>query len=82
MGIPDLQNFNMCMLATWISRYHLSDNALWKKIIEFKYKVNDPNLFRCPDINSSPFWKGVLWAAKAAQMGCSWKIGNGQHVRF
>ena len=82
MGIPDLHNFNLCLLASWISRYHLSDNALWKKIVEFKYRVNDPNLFCCPDINSSPFWKGVLWAVKAAQMGYSWKIGNGQHVRF
>ena len=31
MGIPDLHNFNLCLLASWISRYHLSDNALWKK---------------------------------------------------
>ena len=39
-----------------------------KKIVEFKYRVNDPNLFCCPDINFSPFWKGVLWAVKAAQV--------------
>jgi hypothetical protein len=24
-----------------------------------------------------PFWRGVMWAAKAAKMGYRWKIGNG-----
>ena len=33
-------------------------------------------------IGASPFWKGVLWASKAAQLGVRWKIGNGNSVRF
>jgi hypothetical protein len=29
-----------------------------------------------------PFWKGVLWAARAAKMGYKWKIGDGKNIRF
>jgi hypothetical protein len=82
MGIPNLQHFNMCLLASWVSRYHLNDSALWRKIVDFKYKTNEPNLFCCPETGSSPFWKGVLWACKAAQMGYSWRVGNGQQICF
>ena len=45
MGIPNLQHFNMCLLASWVSRYYLNDNVLWRKIVDFKYKTNKPNLF-------------------------------------
>lgn len=82
IGIPNLQHSNMCLLASWISGYHLNDNVLWRKIVDFKYITNEPNLFCCREIGSSSFWKGVLWACKAAQMGYSWRIGNGQQIRF
>jgi len=29
--IPDLRNINLCLLASWINRYHLSDHVIWKK---------------------------------------------------
>lgn len=42
-GIPDLGNLNMCLLASWINRYNLSNEVIWKKIIEYKYN-------RCPNV--------------------------------
>jgi hypothetical protein len=72
----------MCLLASWIARYHLTENALWRKIVDHKYNNDRPNLFCYPEIGASPFWKGVLWAAKAVQMGYSWKIANGKSARF
>ena len=30
-GIPDIGNMNLCLLASWINRYHLSDAVIWKK---------------------------------------------------
>jgi hypothetical protein len=39
-------------------------------------------LFTCSNVGASNFWKGVLWAANVARMGCRWKIGNGKSVRF
>ena len=29
--IPDLRNINLCLLASRINRYHLSDHVIWKK---------------------------------------------------
>jgi hypothetical protein len=29
-----------------------------------------------------PFWKWVMWAAKAAKIGYKWKIGSGKRVRL
>ena len=81
-GIPDLSCLNMSLLSAWINRYQLSDNKLWKQIVDHKYSTSDPNIFCCSEIGSSPFWKGVLWASKAAKLGVTWKIGNGNSVRF
>jgi len=81
-GIPDLSCLNMCLLSSWINRYHLSGNVIWKQIIDHEYNTSDPNVFCCSEVGVSPFWKGVLWASKAAKLGVSWKIGNGHSVRF
>ena len=53
-----------------------------KKIIDYKYNTKNPNIFCCPEIGASPFWRGVLWASKAAQLGVRWKIGDGKSIRF
>ena len=47
LGIPNLQNLNMCLLASWIARYHLNQEAIWKNLVNHKYKITDPNLERC-----------------------------------
>jgi hypothetical protein len=39
LGIPDLSEMNMCLLASWIKRYHLNEDKLWKQIIDNKYNV-------------------------------------------
>ena len=80
-GIPNIGNMNLCLLASWINRYHLNDNVIWKKIVDYKYN-NNPNIFCCPVIGASPFWKGVLWTCKAAQLGVRWNIGDGKSIRF
>jgi hypothetical protein len=33
-------------------------------------------------IGASPFFRGFMWAAKAAKMGYRWKIGNGHKIKF
>ena len=82
LGVPDLRTLNLSLLAAWIQRYHLNNNVLWKQIVEFKYKTEQPNLFCCPDLGASPFWKGVSLAANAARFGFQWKVGNGRRIRF
>jgi hypothetical protein len=50
--------------------------------IDHKYRVKNPNIFACSSVGVSPFWKGVLWAAKAAKIGYQWRVGNGRRVKF
>jgi hypothetical protein len=82
LGIHDLSEMKMCLLASRIKRYHLDDNKIWKQIVDNKYNVCNPDIFSCSTNGASPFWKGVLWAAKAAKMGYKWKVGNGTTIKF
>jgi hypothetical protein len=65
---------NMSRLASWIRRYNLDDNKTWKQIIDFKYDTESPNVVSCRETDTSPFWKGVMWASRAAQMGYEWIV--------
>ena len=40
LGIPNLADMNLCLLASWIKKYNLEENKLWKQIIDHKYNVN------------------------------------------
>jgi hypothetical protein len=82
LGIPSLRDLNTCLLASWVKRYQADDGKLWKDLIDFKYNTSKPNIFFARDTNSSQFFKGFVWAAKAASMGFKWKIGNGNKVKF
>jgi hypothetical protein len=72
----------MCLLATWIKRYHLADVKIWKSIIDHKYELANENILACSTPDASPFWKGVMWVAKAARIGYIWKIENGKKIHF
>jgi hypothetical protein len=68
--------------ASWIQRYYQADGKLWKDIIDHMYASNLPSIFYGNDRGSSPFWKRVMGAAKAAKMGFRWQVGNGKKIRF
>jgi hypothetical protein len=51
-------------------------------VIDYKYNVNNPNIFSSSLVGVSPFWKGVVWEAKAAKLGYQWKVGNGKKIKF
>jgi hypothetical protein len=82
LGIPNLAEMNLCLLASWVRRYQMDGHKLWKQIIDHKYRTDAPNIFSCPEQGLSPFWKGVMWAARAAKMGYQWKVGNGRKIKF
>jgi hypothetical protein len=81
LGIPDLKDLNLCLLASWVQRYYEAEGKIWRVVVDQKYRMV-PNIFCCSPRNSSPFWKGVVWAAKAAKLGLEWKVGNGRRVGF
>jgi hypothetical protein len=82
LGLPNLRDLNICLLASWLRRYEQDRGKLWREILDFKYKTDRVNIFQSTSVGSSPFFKGFLWAAQAARMGFKWKIGNGRRVRF
>ena len=55
---------------------------MWNKIVDYKYKLDSPKLFCSADLGVSPFWKGVMWAKQAVQIGIKWLVGDGRRVRF
>jgi hypothetical protein len=67
-GIPDMRSLNLSLLSSWIFRYGLQFESIWVKIVDHKYKTNNPNIL-CSDRTAvSSFWKGVMWALQAARI--------------
>jgi hypothetical protein len=73
---------NICLLGAWVRRYRADEGKLWKQLIDFKYRTDNPNVFYTKDSNASQFLKGLLWAERAAKMGFRWKVGNGRKIKF
>lgn len=82
LGIPNLRDLNVTLLASWIHRYNLDTNRLWKKVIDYKYVESDPNIFACVDKDGSNFWKGIMWASRAAKLGYQWIVGDEKSIRI
>ena len=82
LGVSNLRETNMCLLASWIKRYELDAGKLWRQIIDFKYDTRSPHILCSSNLQPSPFWKGVVWAMQAAKLGYWWNVGNGRKVRF
>jgi hypothetical protein len=70
------------LLASWLKRYNIDENNFWKQMIDHKYGTDRPNIFCSDTASSSSFFKGMIWAAKAAKMGYRWQIGNGKKNKF
>jgi hypothetical protein len=49
LGIPNLRDLNICLLASWIKRYQADNGKLWKEVIDFKYRTDKPNIFYTND---------------------------------
>jgi len=82
LGIPNLRDLNICLLGSWLKGYQVDDNKFWKKLLDHKYRIKEPNIFQPNTQGASIFFKGVIWTANAAKVGYVWKIGNGQKVKF
>lgn len=74
LGVPNLRDFNIFLLGSWIKRYNADGGKLWKEVLEFKYNTCKPNLFYSRDTWASQFFKGIMWAARTAKFGVRVKI--------
>jgi hypothetical protein len=82
LGIPNLQDLNVCLIGSWIRRYINGEGSLWKRVVDAKYNTKNPNILCCQDTHPSIFWKGVMWAARAVRFGYKWLVGDGKSIKF
>jgi hypothetical protein len=82
LGIPNMRDLNICLLASWIRRYANDSDKIWRLLINFKYKTSSLNILTCRDAGASSFWQGVMWAAEVIKMGYRWRVGKGDKIRF
>jgi hypothetical protein len=40
LGVQNLRDFILCLLASWVKRYNLDANKIWRKIVDFKYDLS------------------------------------------
>ena len=53
LGIPNIADMNLCLLASWIKRYFLDEAKIWKQVIDAKYRTRSLNIFTCPSNGAS-----------------------------
>jgi len=82
LGIPNIRDLNFCLLGSWLRRYQQDGGKQWKEIIDYKYDTRNPNIFYSREVEASPFFKQLMWAAQAAKFCFRWKIGNGRKFKF
>lgn len=82
LGIPNIKEYNMALLASWGKRFFDESDSDWKKIIRYKYRVNAPNLLWAKGDGGSTFWKSITWALAAVNFFYRWKLGNGELISF
>jgi hypothetical protein len=55
LRVPSLRELNLCLLGYWLRRYSLDDGKIWKQLIDYKYKTENPNILCCKDVGASNF---------------------------
>ena len=82
LGVPNLRDLNLCLLASWVKRYNLDSDKMWRQFLDFKYNTDRPNIFYSSSSGASEFFKGLMRVASVAKMGYRWHIGNGKKCKF
>jgi hypothetical protein len=45
LGVPDVREPNMCLLASWVGMYSRDEEEIWKDLVDFKYRTKNLNIF-------------------------------------
>jgi hypothetical protein len=53
LGVLDLREINLYLLASWISGYSRGEGKILKALIYFKYNTSNPNILSCRDVGAS-----------------------------
>jgi hypothetical protein len=69
LGIPNLRDLNISLLASWLRRYKSDKDKLWKELIDFKYGTENPNIFVANSSGGSSFFQRVHVGSTSCQDG-------------
>lgn len=94
LGIPNLKNRNLALLAKWWDRFCLaSSDELWKRVLIEKYYTNSSHLSPLLEVTNSvsKYWKDILSIGDvqisqpqvSSFASCfKWNLGLGDKIRF
>ncbi|KAA0058980.1 uncharacterized protein E6C27_scaffold98G001710 [Cucumis melo var. makuwa] len=84
LGISRLQVTNKALLSKWLWRYFSEPNALWRRLIQCKYKGKHPG--DIPSNNSSSSskapWRSIIDNIDWFKSNQSWDLNNGDQISF
>jgi hypothetical protein len=66
LGIRDLRDINLCLLTSWVQRYHDEEANCGRRLLMLNTQLAPPICFVAM-IGLVPFWKGVMWATTATK---------------
>jgi len=88
LGIRDIGNFNIALLAKWKWRLGIEGHGLWKEVLESKYgswrNLNETNISRY----ASRWWKDIHKVCGNSEHGAwfekciGWSVGEGEKVKL
>ena len=82
LGVPNLREFNMALLASWGKRFYDERDSDWKKLLKYKYNTTCPKNFNTRVVLGSPFMKSLSWALAAVKNFYRWVPGDGNSIAF
>ena len=84
LGIGNLEKRNKALLFKWLWRFPKEDRSLWHKVVKSIFGLH-PNLWDTKVVDRVTFrspWKAISSLYKDFHQLVSFKVGNGNKVRF
>lgn len=73
LGVKNLKVFNMSLLAKWQWRMLNGKEAIWNKLMDFRYqKLQQFSTFQMTSNTSSIWWRDIIKATYASKSETGW----------
>jgi hypothetical protein len=81
LGVEVLDLKNKCLLSKWLFKL-LNEDGVWQELLHNKYLRTKTLSQVTTKPTDSPFWKGLMGVKDDFFSRGSFKVGNGQNMRF
>ena len=84
LGISNLHETNLALLSKWLWRYHMEPKALWRRLIQAKYRdIHIGDIPTNDNFSSSKApSRSITKNLRRFKDNQSWKINNGDQISF